>query len=116
MTRVDQASLIFPITSKSGGIVWLDQKLHTIWSESKFKIIGYSALARDITKEYETSRRLTESESHYQALFSDSPIPLLLQYLSSVKSFIDVLQKKGITSFEQYFRENVEEVIEVGGR
>ncbi len=112
-SKADQASLIFPITSKSGEIVWLDQKLSTIWSESKFKIFGYSAAARNITKEYETSTKLKESESHYQALFNDSPTPLLLQDLSSVKNCIDKLKKKGITQFGKYFQENIEEVVEV---
>lgn len=109
-SRKNKVQFTFPIQTKTGKLLWLDQKLNTNWSEDKQVILGYSAVARNVTKEWETSQRLAESESHYQALFDNSPIPKKMEDFSQVKKYITKLKSLGITNFLKYFSQHPEEV------
>ena len=76
--KTNNISFVFPIKNASGGVVWLDQKLSAIWNESKFRIIGYSAVARDVTDQYELSAKLKESEERLATIFRNISIPILI--------------------------------------
>ena len=54
------------------------------------------------------SKALEETEVRYRLLFEHSPIPLLEEDLSAVKTFIDQLASLGITDLDRYFGENPE--------
>ena len=54
------------------------------------------------------SKALVETEARYRLLFEHSPIPLLEEDLSAVKTFIDQLADLGITDLNRYFGENQE--------
>jgi hypothetical protein len=54
------------------------------------------------------SRALKETEARYRLLFEHSPIPLLEEDLSAVKTFIDQLAGQGITDLNRYFHDNPE--------
>ena len=54
------------------------------------------------------SKALEETEARYRLLFEHSPIPLLEEDLSAVKTFIDQLTACGITDLNRYFSENPE--------
>jgi len=76
--KKDNVSYVVPINNASGEIVWLDQKLSTIWNESKFRIIGYSAVARDVTEEFELSAKLKESKERLATIFKNISIPIII--------------------------------------
>lgn len=101
--KEDKIQFTFPMISNSGQIFWLDQKLNTIWDVDRKKILGYSAVARDVTTEWETAQRLTESESHYQALFDQSPVPKRLEDFSKLKEYVESLKVSGIKDLRAYF-------------
>jgi hypothetical protein len=62
LEKKDNVSYVFPLTNISDGVVWLDQKLSAVWDESKFKIVGYSAVTLDVTGELELFGELKDSE------------------------------------------------------
>ncbi len=55
---------------------------------------------------------LEKSESHYRALFNESPIPLWEEDFSEVKKFIDSLKKRRVKDFRKYFDNRPEKVVE----
>jgi signal transduction histidine kinase len=57
---------------------------------------------------FNKSKALEETEARYRLLFEHSPIPLLEEDLSAVKSFIDQLIGQGIGDLHRYFDENPE--------
>ncbi|ADW17275.1 histidine kinase [Desulfobulbus propionicus DSM 2032] len=54
------------------------------------------------------SKALAETEARYHLLFEHSPIPLLEEDLSAVKTFIDQLTEQGVTDIGAYFDHNPE--------
>jgi len=54
------------------------------------------------------SQELKETEARYRLLFEHSPIPLLEEDLSAVKTFIDQLADQGLTDLNRYFHDNPE--------
>ena len=54
------------------------------------------------------SKALAETEARYRLLFEHSPIPLLEEDLSAVKTLIDQLDQQGVTDVAAYFEQNPE--------
>jgi hypothetical protein len=54
------------------------------------------------------SRALADTEARYRLLFEHSPIPLLEEDLSAVKTFVDELRSRDITDLDRYFTDNPE--------
>ena len=54
------------------------------------------------------SRALADTEARYRLLFEHSPIPLMEEDLSTVKTFVDALKNRGVIDLDQYFLENPE--------
>ncbi len=95
-----------------------DLRLSTSFSEM-FTIIGLVSVVllllvllvlnqRKKTIISNKSKALEETEARYRLLFEHSPIPLLEEDLSAVKTFIDQLAELGITDLNRYFGENPE--------
>ncbi|WP_310598653.1 ATP-binding protein [Desulfobulbus sp.] len=55
-----------------------------------------------------TSKALEETEARYRLLFEHSPVALLEEDLSTVKTFLDQLQAQGETDLLRYFADNPE--------
>jgi signal transduction histidine kinase len=55
-----------------------------------------------------TSKALEETEARYRLLFEHSPVPLMEEDLSTVKTFLDQLKTQGIFDLNRYFAENPE--------
>ncbi len=70
--------------------------------------LAIQAVIRDITERKRSEQALRGREAHYRALFEDSPISLWEEDFSAVKSYIDQLQKAGITDFRTYFEQHPE--------
>lgn len=111
LSKKSKTELVFPIVSKFGKVIWLSQKLSTVWSDDGKKIESYSAVARDVTKEYVMREELKESEQRYMALFDNSTIPLWIEDFSHVKNRINELKLQGVTNFEDYLSAHPEEVM-----
>jgi len=56
----------------------------------------------------DTSKALEETEARYRLLFEHSPIPLLEEDLSTVKTFLDQLTHQGVNDLQRYFADNPE--------
>jgi signal transduction histidine kinase len=54
------------------------------------------------------SKALADTEARYRLLFEHSPIPLLEEDLSAVKTFVDELKSRGVTDLDHYFSDNPE--------
>ena len=54
------------------------------------------------------SKVLAETEARYSLLFEHSPIPLLEEDLSAIKTFLDQLHAQGITDLAGYFDQHPE--------
>ena len=61
----------------------------------------------------ERSKELKESEEKYRKLFENSPIPMMEQDYSEVKSYVDQLKLSVITDFEKFLDENPKEVVKL---
>lgn len=110
LSKKDKARLSFPIKSSSGDVYWIDQKLITIWNLDKTRITGYSAVARNVTKEREKEEQLRVGQEQYQKLFRDSPVAKRIEDFSQVKKYLDKKKKQGITDFDVFFNSFPEEV------
>ncbi len=56
----------------------------------------------------DTSKALEETEARYRLIFEHSPIPLLEEDLSTVKTFLDRLTSQGVTDINRFFADNPE--------
>ena len=63
----------------------------------------------EITEHKKAQKQIQESEKRYRTLFEDSPIPLLEEDFSIVKTYIDQLRDSGIQDFRNYFEKYAEE-------
>lgn len=57
---------------------------------------------------FNTLKALEETEARYRLLFEHSPIALMEEDLSTVKTFLDQLQAQGVTDLHRYFIDNPE--------
>ena len=57
---------------------------------------------------FSKSKALADTEARYRLLFEHSPIPLLEEDLSAVKTFVDELRSRGVTDLDRYFTDNPE--------
>jgi len=63
----------------------------------------------EITERKRAARKIHESEIRYRTLFEDSPVPLLEEDFSEIKTYFDDLKKKGVDDFRAYFKTHIEE-------
>jgi len=56
----------------------------------------------------DTSKALKETEARYRLLFEHSPVPLMEEDLSTVKTFLEQLKAQGIVNLNRYFADNPE--------
>ena len=73
--------------------------------------IGVVSINHDITDIKKAEEKIQESELRYRDLFENSPVALMEQDFSELKSYIEKLKSSGIIDFEKYFEKNPEEII-----
>ncbi len=97
-----------PIKTKNGSYVWLGQNVQLLFE--KDKIVGFQAVARDITEQKKSDLALQENEKRYRYLFNQSPTSIWEEDFSEVYKYITSLKKKGIKDFREYFENHLDEV------
>ena len=65
-----------------------------------------------VVERKQAEEKIRESEKRYRSLFEDSPISLWEEDFSAVKKKVDSWKKKGITNFDQYLEQHLEEAAE----
>lgn len=64
----------------------------------------------DVTERRKIEAALRQSEVRYKRLFNASPISIWEEDFSKIYSYIQSLNKQGVTNFEEYFEQNIDEV------
>jgi PAS domain S-box-containing protein len=70
------------------------------------------SVARDITERKRMQDELSQNEQRYRTLFESSPIAILEEDFSEVKTHLDRLKEQGVTDFRAYFASHPEAVAE----
>jgi len=70
--RVLDTYFEFPAVVKSGEVLWLGQHVQLIIERDA--VVGFQAIARDITKEKDAEARLRESEAAYRSLVEEASL------------------------------------------
>lgn len=65
--------LEFPAVRKDGGIVWFGQHVQLLVEREK--VVGFQALARDITARKKAEQARLETEHRFSLMFSHNPLP-----------------------------------------
>src|SRR6266853_3945752 len=86
VARVLDTYFEFPAVVKSGAVVWLGQHVQLIIERDA--IVGFQAIARDITRQKDAEDRLRDSEQAYRSLVEGASVGI---YRSSLDGrFLDV--------------------------
>lgn len=72
------------------------------------KIIGTTAIIRDITEEKLSNEKIIASEFNYRHLFEKNPISLWEEDYSKIKNLLDEKKNEGITDFKKFIKENAD--------
>ena len=84
--KVRDTYLEFPIITKSGASLWIGQNVQIITKDDQ--VIGFQAIARDITARIRAEEALRESEKKFRRIFETSSDTI---YLSTIDgTFMDV--------------------------
>jgi PAS domain S-box-containing protein len=74
------------------------------------KIIAGMVMSQNITELKRSTVELQEREKRYRILFEDSPIPLMEEDFSPIKSLFDRLRAEGVTDFRRYLEAHPQEL------
>jgi len=84
--KIQDTYLEFPVITKGGDIIWIGQSVQIITKGDQ--IVGFQAIARDITARILVEEALRESEKKYRRIFETSSDAI---YLSTIDgAFMDV--------------------------
>jgi PAS domain S-box-containing protein len=80
----------------------LDSRVQLV-HDNHGKPVGMLGISSDITERVRIEAARKESEARFRGLFDNSPIALLEEDFSKVKTYLDDLQVSGITDFHSHF-------------
>ena len=73
MKKTKNTYFEFPAVRKDGGIVWFGQHVQLLIEGEN--VVGFQALARDITSRKEAERARLETEHRFSLMFAHNPLP-----------------------------------------
>nr|WP_315207433.1 PAS domain S-box protein [uncultured Flavobacterium sp.] len=76
--------------NKSGAIVWVNLSVSPLFKKGK-KLTSLISIVEDISLKKEAEKQIKKSETRFQSLFEDSPIPLWEEDFSEVKKYLQKL-------------------------
>lgn len=89
-------------TRKNGKEVYIRESARAIKDENG-DIVFYEGTFEDVTAKKHAERKLKESEQRYYGLFEFAPISISELDYSEVIKEIEILKKKGVKDFDDYF-------------
>lgn len=95
----------YRLVRRDGAVIWV-RDTSTAVRDDKGAIAFVQGFISDITDRKQIEEKLLESERRYRALFEDSPIPLIEEDLSELKTYVDELKESGVEDLRAYFKEN----------
>ncbi len=100
---------IHRLRHKDGHWVWILDRGQTIFDEDgkAVRMVGFHT---DISQQKEAELALVESNTRYQMLFDESPVPLWEEDFSSLFAYLKKLKESGVDDFRIYFDANPDAV------
>ena len=102
----------FPVKTKSGSYVWLGQNVQLLCE--KDKIVGFQAVARDITKRREAEQAIKESEEKFRTLTENINVGIYRNTVGAKGKFIEVnpaiVKMFGFKNKKEFLAYNVSEL------
>ncbi|MDI5950072.1 PAS domain S-box protein [Flavobacterium sp. LB2P87] len=76
--------------TKAGAIIWINLTVSPLFKKDK-KVTTHISIVEDISLKKEVQKLIKKSETRFQSLFEDSPIPLWEEDFSEVKKYLQKL-------------------------
>ncbi|RKS14273.1 PAS domain S-box protein [Flavobacterium sp. 120] len=76
--------------TKAGAIIWINLTVSPLFKKDK-KVTTHISIVEDISLKKEAQKLIKKSETRFQSLFEDSPIPLWEEDFSEVKKYLQKL-------------------------
>ncbi|MDI6050316.1 PAS domain S-box protein [Flavobacterium sp. XS2P24] len=76
--------------TKAGAIIWINLTVSPLFKKDK-KVTTHISIVEDISLKKEAQKLIKKSETRFQSLFEDSPIPLWEEDFSEVKNYLQKL-------------------------
>jgi PAS domain S-box-containing protein len=101
------------VNKKKDGTLYTEEMTVTPLLDVNGEIKHFIAIKQDVTARKEYEENLSHRESRYRSLFEESPIAILEEDFSAVKTRIDALRRRGVKDWRRYFANHPELVSEM---
>ena len=105
--ELEAAHYIFRGLHRDGAVIYCESFGRAVECQGRPAIVG---TLLDITERHKTQEALQKSETHYQALFEDSPISLWQEDVTDLRAYLKNLQDSGVRDVRAYFEAHPEEM------
>lgn len=105
--ELEAAHYTFRGLHRDGSVIHCESFGRAVEYQGRPAIVG---TLLDITERHKTQEALQKSETHYQALFEDSPISLWQEDLTDLRAYLKNLQDSGVRDVRAYLGAHPEEM------
>lgn len=110
--KIKEYSIEKRYITKAGEIVWTNLTVSPLFKKDE-KVTTHISIVEDISLKKEAEKFIKKSETRFQSIFDDSPLPLREEDFSAVKKYLEELnlihQDKNFV--KNYFEKNPESVV-----
>ena len=103
------------INKKKDGTLYTEEMTITPLLNDNGEIEHFIAIKQDVSVRKQFEETLSISEARYRSLFEESPVAILEEDFSAVKTRIDSLRRRGVKDWRRYFTAHPELVLELAG-
>jgi PAS domain S-box-containing protein len=104
------------VNKKKDGTLYTEEMTITPLLDDKGEVEYFIAIKQDVTARKQFEDALSHRESRYRSLFEESPVAILEEDFSVVKTRIDALRRRGVKDWRRYFARHPEIVREMASR